>query len=153
MDRHTARERMFRKFWTHPLAKSNQTTPLFANIGPSWQLFVKKKVQPTGLAFHYSVRLVSAWIELFIDRGRGEREWNKETFDKLLEHRADIEGRFGSKLIWQRLDAKRACRIYHEIPSRALADCSEWPALHDEMVEQMIRFHAAISPWRDQLEV
>jgi hypothetical protein len=74
MDRHAARERMFREFWTQLLAKSNQRTPLFANIGRSWQHYLKKSVKPTGLAFHYSVRLVSAWVELYIDRGPGEGE-------------------------------------------------------------------------------
>jgi hypothetical protein len=35
---------------------------------------VKKSVKPTGLAFHYRVRLVSAWIELHTDRGPAERD-------------------------------------------------------------------------------
>jgi hypothetical protein len=46
-------------------------------------------------------------VEIHIDRGDGEQ--NKQIFDILHEHKAEIETAFGKPLEWQRLDAKRAC--------------------------------------------
>ena len=43
--------------------------------------------------------------------GRGDRDENKAIFDELNSHREAIESAFGGKLDWQRLDAKRGCRI------------------------------------------
>lgn len=68
--------------------------------------------------------------EIYFDCG--DKVKNEQLFDCLRSHDKAIENDFGSKLIWERLDEKRACRIaaYHDgsidADSEQLAQIREW---------------------------
>jgi Domain of unknown function (DUF4268) len=69
-------------------------------------------------------------VELYIDTG--DKTYNEQLFDCLESKRAAIETAFGGPLTWERLDARRACRIaiYRdgdiEADSDTLADIRKW---------------------------
>jgi hypothetical protein len=48
-------------------------------------------------------------VEVYIDTGN--KIWNKALFDVLNSQKAEIEQAYGHPLSWERLDAKRACRV------------------------------------------
>ena len=50
-----------------------------------------------------------ARVELYIDRV--DKDWNKDTFDKLETDKQSLESAIGEPLVWQRLDNRRASRI------------------------------------------
>lgn len=62
--------------------------------------------------------------DLYIDAGN--RDTNKQLFDYLFAHQADIEQRCMRELEWERLDDKRACRVSSYRPG-SIVDESEWP--------------------------
>ncbi len=60
-----------------------------------------------GLAF---AKDGQARAEVYIDQG--EQDKNKQIFDALFDRKDEITSSFGSNLEWERLDEKRASRIY-----------------------------------------
>jgi hypothetical protein len=65
----------------------------------------------SGLTYGFSFnQKAKVRAELYIDRGSAEE--NKAIFDRLFSERTLIEGEFGEPLQWDRLDNKRAARIY-----------------------------------------
>jgi hypothetical protein len=90
-----------------------------------------------------------AQVELYIDRGDAEQ--NKQIFDTLHEHKAEIETAFGEPLEWQRLDAKRVCRVRYMLTDGGLQDQQRWPKIQDAMIEAMIQLERAMKPQIQQL--
>lgn len=83
-------------------------------------------------------------VELYIDTGH--RDANKRAFDLLLERRAEIEGRFGEPLLWDRLDNRRASRIYAERPGSIDAADEDLEDLRRWAAERMLRLRDAVGP-------
>ena len=91
-------------------------------------------------------------VELYIDRG--EALENKRIFDQLHNHKDEIEKAFGDSLLWERLDAKRACRIKRRIETAGYRSPeSEWPKLQSEMVESMSKLETALKPSLTSLDL
>ena len=89
-------------------------------------------------------------MELYIDRGdAGE---NKRIFDQLHARRDGMEKAFGGSLEWERLDARRACRVKHIIKRGGYRSPEEdWPAIQSEMVDKMTCLEAALKPALESL--
>lgn len=67
-------------------------------------------------------------IELYIND-------NKEIFDKLYENREEIEEKFGHKLIWDKLENKKASRIKYYIKGLNFDNHSNYDELIDESID------------------
>ena len=61
---------------------------------------------------------------------------NKKFFDILHNDKEKIESAFGSKLNWQRLDKKKACRICYEKGIESY-NRENWPEMIDWMAERI----------------
>ena len=81
-------------------------------------------------------------VELYIDRNDGDE--NKSIFDTLYERKEDIEKTFGGPLEWQRLDDRRASRIYHPISAGLLQE--DWAKTHADMIDAMKRLQKTLQP-------
>jgi hypothetical protein len=87
--------------------------------------------------------------EAYIDNGDGS--WNTKMFDGLYQQRGEIEDAFGESLDWERLDARRACRIavYRpgsiDDPPQTLEEIRDWG------IDRLLRFKAAIGPRASEL--
>jgi hypothetical protein len=100
-----------------------------------------------GLAYNYIVRKHASSVELYIDRGKGGKAENKRIFDTFRQSQAEIETVFGGPLEWERLDAKRACRIVRRFETGGYRDPEEgWPEIQDTMIDAMIRLQKALAP-------
>jgi hypothetical protein len=96
-----------------------------------------------GVAYNYLVWMeAEAGVELYIDTGDAAE--NKRLFDAFLTKREQIEGDFGGVLIWDRLDAKRACRIKHVFACGGVEREDQWPELQQRMVDAMAKLSNAI---------
>lgn len=98
----------------------------------------------TGYGFAWSVapsRGVRA--ELYIDVG--DREKNKRIFDALWERREELEARLGTPLIWERLDDRRASRVY--LNREVSADTFDQdPELAEWAAEAMVKIDRLFRP-------
>ncbi len=141
-ERHMLRER----WWMQLLSEARKRTKLHANISPGKNNWVSAGAGRSGLAYNYFVLQHRTGIELYIDTG--DKDENERVFDRLYDRRSDIEGVFGDGLSWERLDTKRACRIAkYYADGGYLAEEDKWPELQNRVIDAMISFHRAISPY------
>ena len=90
-------------------------------------------------------------VELYINRG--EAAANKKILDELESHKGEIEATFGEPLLWQRLDAKKACRISYEMSTGGIRDDeSTWRDIQVQMIDAMVRFEKAFMPFIQGLD-
>jgi len=65
-------------------------TKIHANISPSQHNWVGASAGKQGLGFNYVLRKNESQVELYIDRGKGKEEENKEIFERLKENMSSI---------------------------------------------------------------
>jgi hypothetical protein len=99
----------------------------------------------SGVGYNYVVAQHSARVEVYMRRPNAAE--NNAVFDNLLRHRDDIDSAYGRELTWQRLDGKVACRISERFDDGGYVDVERWPAIHDQMIDAMIRLEQAMRPF------
>ena len=146
-ERHVLR----RRFWTELLEKARTRTPLHANTSPSDRSYINTyDVGKPGLELIYRARQHDAQVELYIKR-RGREAETKAMFDRLYENREDIEREFGDSLIWERRSEAMSSKIAYVISGGGYRDEEKWPAIHDAMIDAMIRLERAMRPHINRL--
>ena len=86
---------------------------------------------------------MTATVNVSIDRGDGE--WNKGIFARLMERKETIEADLGEPLVWETVENRRACRIPIRRPAsidddpETLEDVQQW------MVEHLLNFKRVFS--------
>lgn len=149
-ERYTVRRRFFARL----LDGAKPRTRLHSAVSPSEYSWVGAGAGKSGLSFNYTVVQHGATAELYIDRGQGGEEENRAIFDSFYGQREDIERDFGGPLSWEPLESKRACRIACRFEGVGYKDDeSEWPGLHQSMVDAMVRLEAALRPHIARLPV
>lgn len=132
-------------FWAELLEMAKNKTSLHSNISPSNQNWISASAGSTGTSFAYVVTQKWWRVELYISKGKDLKEENEFIFDLIHQHRQDIESEFGSALNWERLDEKIGCRIsYKQTTGGYRSNKEEWPAIHSQMIDSMIKFEHAI---------
>lgn len=134
------------QFWSGFLDYAKRKTSLHSGIGPSKYHWIATGAGKAGLSYNYVVWEHETAVELYIDRGKGADQENKAIFESLEAKKAEIEKVFGAPLEWQRLDAKRACRIRKIISLGGWKDQDKWPEVNASTVDAMIRFERALKP-------
>lgn len=130
-----------RRFWAQLLSAINAKSELFRGVGPQSQGWISASSGVRGLGFNFGATGAYARVELHIDRGY--KTENEQLFDALLEQREVIEKTFGEALSWERLEARRACRVKSEREDNVF-DEDRWGRTIDFLVLTMIRFEAAL---------
>lgn len=64
---------------------------------------------------------------------------NKELFDKLLQHKEEIENELGFKLDWRRLDTSKASRIIYFIRGLNFDDHSNYEKLMNDTIDVAVK--------------
>jgi hypothetical protein len=148
------RQTLRKKWWTELLERARSKTKLHSNISPSTESWIGTGAGKSGLAYNYVVLQHSAKIELYIDRGADSESENKRIFEKLYQHKTDIESVFGGELSWEKMEDKRASRVakYYETGGYRDED-DKWPKIQDELVDGMIGFSKALAPFIKRLDV
>lgn len=141
------------QFWKQLLERAKEKTKLHAGISPGQYSWLGTGAGITGLSLNYAVRQHDAQVDLYIDRDKDSGEGNKVIFDALIEHKEQIEQDFGEPLLWERLDQKRACRISKTIEIGGYKDDDKWSAVHEAMIETMIRLERALRSHLDKLKL
>ena len=85
-----------------------------------------------------------ARTEIYIDMGN--RDNNIRLFERLEEHREEIEEEFGQALSWQRLEGRRACRIAAERQGYIAQDEDTLAEIRSWMVERLLAFRKTFDP-------
>jgi hypothetical protein len=134
------------RFWTALLNCARTKTSLHANLSPRAHHWLGTGSGVQGLVFRYVINQHATRVDLYVDRGSGRRLENKEIFDRLLGAQDQIEHVFGRALEWQRLDEQQASWIGLTLEGGYRDDEQQWPALHESLVDAMIRLERATRP-------
>lgn len=133
------------KFWEGLVAIARQRQTRHANIKPGAYHWLGASAGIRGLGFNYVIVQDYGLAELYIDRGDAVE--NKRIFDQLFAQKEAIEADLLGTLLWERLDAKRACRIKLLIKRGGYRSSEqEWAAIQSEMVDAMTQLEAALKP-------
>lgn len=126
-------------FWTALLERAKQVSDLHERISPDRYGWCGARRHGSG--WNYVVLQDETRVELYIDGP--EAEENKALFDALHSERRAIEAEFGEKLLWQRLDDKRASRISFSVPG-GWVDRDTWKGAIEKAVQAMNRFYTTL---------
>lgn len=148
----TERDAVREKFWIQLLEYAKQKTKLHSNRTSTIHNWLGTGAGISGLTYSYVIRKDEAQVELYIDRGDGSDDVNRDIFNLLFEKKAEIEKVFGGQLEWQRLEGKRACRIRKVIKAGGYRS-ENWNVVHEEMVDNMVRFEKALKPHLKKVDV
>ena len=133
-----------KQWWTQLVALPGAR--LHAHITPGQYSWIGVSSGIRGLGFNYMVTKTDCGVELYIDRGKDCEEENEAIFDQLCLSKSEIESSISFPVTWQRLDARRACRIRINITGGYRSPEDEWPSIQQRMTEAMIQFEAALKP-------
>ncbi len=131
------------EFWTALLETLKTELPVYKNISPNKDHWIGTTLGKSGLAYNFVIKMEDSRVELYIDRGDGDE--NKSIFDTLYKRKEGIEREFGEALVWQRLDDRRASRIYYPISS-GLLQKDNWISTHAVMIDAMKRLQKTLQP-------
>lgn len=141
----TERELLYKKFWQRLLEITNTKTKLFSGRKGTIGNYLGAPTNISNVRYIYSITKNTIRIELYIDTQY--QLTNKSIFDNIMNHKDEIEERFGAELNWDRLDDKRASRVRDIIIDRDWTDESKWNELHEEMSDKMVMFESAIKDY------
>ena len=137
-------------FWEGLVAIARERRTRHANNKPGHYGWLGASSGVRGLNLNYVIGQDQGAVELYLDRGDGTE--NKQLFDTLCSTKDAVEKTFGGSLHWERLDAKRACRIKHVVDLGGYRSPeSEWPAIQTKMVDAMTRLETALLPSIERL--
>ena len=134
------------RFWTELLKYARTRTDLHAGRSPGFYNWIGGSIGRQGFQLNYAVRERDSQVELYIDLGPNKDEQNLMMFSELKEHRSEIEAATGGELDWQELPNSRACRIRRVIQGGYRSPESDWPMLHENLVEEMMALDSAFRP-------
>ena len=131
------------EFWTETLRDFRERRiSLFENISPSFDHWLSCATGSPGCAYTLIFGLKFARVELYLSRSVADE--NKMIFDRLELHRNEIEEQFGTKLHWQRLNEKKACRVSLAQPFDG-SDRENWPEMINWLRKHIVKLQAAFS--------
>jgi hypothetical protein len=123
------------------IKKANDVFDLYQNVNPSKENWISGGTGISGASFNCVIAMSHTRVEVYISRSN--KDENKFIFDELKKLQDQIEDTFGSKLIWQRLDDKKASRIKYELSGVNYFNEEDWPKIITFLVESMHRMTKA----------
>lgn len=139
----TERYKLRSAFWKQLLDYAKPKTKLHSGLSPSRYNWIGTGSGKSGIAYNYVIWEHETAVEVYIDRGKELQEENEAIFDKLLARKEEIEAKTGFELEWDRLPAKRACRIRKKFTIGGYKDEDTWQEAIEKTVEAMIKLESA----------
>lgn len=135
------RETIRRRYWEYalPIIQEKHTKRgCFSGCTPTSSNAAAGFFGLRGFCIRCVANYDNARVEFYL--GNSSTEKNKETFDLLYRHKAEVESKLKATLCWERADEHKASWISYKIGDISIANEADWP--------RMARFHAE---WSDKL--
>jgi len=147
------KEKLRFEFWEQLLERAKAKTKMFIDVSPSKYHWIGSGGGKSGISYNLVVLNSYVGCEIYLDKGKKfiEPNINKIRFDQLIKYKEEIEKAFGEKLIWERLDEKRASRISCKF-DYGLFDKGKWQEMQEKMIDAMIRLEQATKKYVKELE-
>lgn len=125
------------RFWGELLEQFLKGSKQFQNVNPSTDHWLSGGSGVSGIPFTFVVTKTYASVEISINHG--EKEINEKIFDILHAEKTEIETEFGGSLSWERLDAKKSCRVSFRLDGVNIMDTADWQKIKDFQCDAMPR--------------
>jgi hypothetical protein len=123
------------------LARAQGRSELHAGRTPSDRGVLQGAIGRAGFSINYVTLQGETRVELLI-----QTEDAKEQLHKLMQNREEIEAAFRGALDWQEKAKTTQCRVFHTVAGGYRSPGTEWPRIHDDLIDAMIRLDAALRP-------
>ena len=137
-------DQLLKNFWQSLI--SNPEARLHAHVRPGTRTWISVASEISGISFGYTTTQNTSYVELYIDRGIGAEEENRQIFEQIVAHRQTISESIQGNILEQALDGRRACRIKISIQGGYRSPESEWQSIQNNMISKMNAFHQAVTP-------
>lgn len=127
-NRHTLR----RRYWQYAIPAIREATGTFAYSGDTTSNTVSGITEVAGVHPLCVANFDAALVKIYIDTGDWQK--NKDLFDRLFAHKAEIETAYGGALNWSRSEETRASNIADRLDGVSIGVEADWP--------KMAQFHA-----------
>ena len=124
-----------RKYWAYALEfikTANEDNGAFINVDVSKASWINGYIGITGFNIVCVSNVDCARVEMYL--GKSDKSANKQAYDNLAQHKAEIESAVGSPLVWQRGDDMKSSKIYIQLDNVSIENEIDW--------YQMANFHA-----------
>jgi hypothetical protein len=149
-DRSERHEQRYR-FWEGLLALAKTKSDVHAYRKPTQDGWIGGGIGRAGFGLVYTTRQHDSQAELWIGHGPGQAARNKAAFRALVAQKEQIEAAFGGSLDWQELPEGEGCRIRHVVDGGYKSPQEDWPKIHADLVDAMVRLDTAMRPRVTQL--
>ena len=130
-----SRQELRRRYWTFALPmireRCGEDGP-FSNVSPSRENWINGYFGVNGCYLCCVANYDEARVELVL--AKADRAANKQTYDKILARRTDIESALGTALMWDKGENKTSSKVYLRLPNISIENEVDW--------RQMAQFHS-----------
>lgn len=140
-----ARYDLRKRFWTYALPfikDANSENNAFKNCNPVVANWLNGWFGISGFELHCvgNYDTVRAGIRF----SRSEAEDNKNGFDLLAAHKAEIESALGEKLVWDRGDNKKSSCVYFESNEFGIENEDDWGKAAKFLAKWSLKFYSSV---------
>lgn len=143
-----SRYELRRKYWTYALPviqKAHGVDGSFSNINPSRDNWINGFFGIGGFYLCCVANYDAARAELVF--GRGNRQENKDAFDSLYIHKAEIESALGIALLWNRGNDIKSSKVYVQLNNVSIENETDWLQMANFHAEWTKKFYDVIVPY------
>jgi hypothetical protein len=131
------------EFWTEVNQKCESKLPGFLNRSPKKYGFHSQASGKGGISYNFLAMSKYYAVELYIDTQ--DSELNEFILNQIYLKNKEVEKVFGSKLEYDPIPTKRACRIRYIIGEGDVMELDRNKVIN-ELIENMVRLQEAIRP-------
>ena len=124
-----------KKYWTFALPYIQEKFGeggTFCNVNPTTSNWISGFFGVGGFNVTCTANYDCARVQFYL--GKSDREKNKEAFDYLYKHKAEIEEKLGDQIKWERADDNKASYMTYELAGVSVTNETDWI--------RMAKFHA-----------
>jgi uncharacterized protein with ParB-like and HNH nuclease domain len=142
-----ARHTLRRKYWEHalPVIQTVHEGGAFSNVNPTKDNWIAGFFGVYGASLVCVANYDEARVELQFYNSDSVR--NKELFDKVYLHKAEIENTLRAKLEWDRGDEKKSSKVFVSLKNISVSNESDWPNMARFHAEWTRKFYDVIVPY------
>ena len=127
------------EFWQDLLQLASQRTSLHAGRGPTRDNWISASAGRPGFGYNYNIRQQGSQVHLWIAD-------DEAAFDSFEAEKAAIEAEFGGEMIWKKTDRQKGTLIGALVDGGYRSDREEWPQIHRDLVDAMVRLERVFKP-------
>lgn len=131
-----------KRYWSELLEQFATKSKQFLNVNPGNDHWLSGGSGVSGIPFSFVVTKTYCSVEISINHG--DKEDNEKIFDYLYAKKDEIENTFGGKLLWERLEEKKSCRISCRLEGVNIVELDDWKKMKDFQCDAMPRLDKAL---------